>query len=422
MSITTRTLTPDEMRAFRTARLAALEAMPYFAHGLLNTHPLATEGLGTLAVDAHWRLYIDPELLTGDTAWPVGGLAAGLLHETGHLLREHAARAAALPHPVDHLRNNLATDAEVNDDLAAAGVAFPIEPVTPTGLGLTPGELAETYYHQLTPQHPEAGPDDPDPAGDSGGGGDSDHGCGSGAGDPPGGWELPPDDPGAPAVSAAEGELIRRRVADDIRRREQAGGRGTVPAELTRWAEHTLAPPTVNWRRVLAAAVRRQVASVSGRVDYTYRRPSRRRVPGVVKPAMRGTQVNAAVVIDTSASMGGDQLAAALSEVTGVLSATGVNRDTLRVLACDAAADTPRRVRSAADVELTGGGGTDMRAGLAAAEATRPRPDVVIVLTDGLTPWPDAPPRARVIVGVLGSEKAAEHAPAWATVVPIHPH
>ena len=46
----------------------------------------------------------------------------------------------------------------------------------------------------------------------------------------------------------------------------------------------------------------------------------------------------------------------------------------------------------ARDVELLGGGGTDMGAGLAKAAELRPRPDLIIVLTDGYTPWPSAPP------------------------------
>ena len=60
-------------------------------------------------------------------------------------------------------------------------------------------------------------------------------------------------------------------------------------------------------------------------------------------------------------------------------------------------------VRRARDVKLAGGGGTDLRPGLAAATAARPRPDVVVVLTDGYTPWPSsAPPGAAVVAALLG--------------------
>jgi hypothetical protein len=55
--------------------------------------------------------------------------------------------------------------------------------------------------------------------------------------------------------------------------------------------------------------------------------------------------------------------------------------------------------------------------GIAAAEAAHPRPDVVVVLTDGCTPWPEWPPRARLVVAIIGDPAVAEHVPPWATTV-----
>src|SRR5437764_1272375 len=53
------------------------------------------------------------------------------------------------------------------------------------------------------------------------------------------------------------------------------------------------------------------------------------------------------------------------------------------------------------DVQLTGGGGTDMRVGITAATRARPAPHVIVVLTDGDTPWPDEPTRARLVCAVI---------------------
>ena len=91
------------------------------------------------------------------------------------------------------------------------------------------------------------------------------------------------------------------------------------------------------------------------------------------------------MVCDTSGSMTEDLLAAALAEVDGLLRSLGLARQ-LRVLACDTAVAPARRITSARQVELVGGGGTDMGAGIAAAAALRPRPAVTVVLTDGYTP------------------------------------
>ena len=74
----------------------------------------------------------------------------------------------------------------------------------------------------------------------------------------------------------------------------------------------------------------------------------------------------------------------------------------LRVLACDAEVKWVRRVSPASQSYLGGGVGTDTAAGIAQALLMQPRRSAVIVLTDGLTPWPTEPLRgARVIVALI---------------------
>jgi hypothetical protein len=63
-----------------------------------------------------------------------------------------------------------------------------------------------------------------------------------------------------------------------------------------------------------------------------------------------------------------------------------------------------------------------MGAGIAAAAALRPRPAVIVVLTDGFTPWPDRPPRGcRVVVGRLAQRGVPPgwEPPPWARTVVI---
>ncbi len=66
-----------------------------------------------------------------------------------------------------------------------------------------------------------------------------------------------------------------------------------------------------------------------------------------------------------------------------------------------------------------------MGAGITAAVALRPRPSVIVVLTDGHTPWPERPLRnVRVVVGQL-TESGVPHPsppPAWARTVVIDDH
>jgi predicted metal-dependent peptidase len=95
------------------------------------------------------------------------------------------------------------------------------------------------------------------------------------------------------------------------------------------------------------------------------------------------------------------------------------------VLSCDAQVHSVKRVSRASQVELLGGGGTDMGEGITQALALRPRPSIVVVLTDGFTPWPlEAPRAAKVIVGLIEGQSGGawmHHppVPSWATVVRI---
>jgi hypothetical protein len=63
-----------------------------------------------------------------------------------------------------------------------------------------------------------------------------------------------------------------------------------------------------------------------------------------------------------------------------------------------------------------------MGAGIEAAAELKPRPSVVIVLTDGFTPWPHRPPAGlKVIVGLLsqGYGSGNWRPPEWARTVVI---
>jgi predicted metal-dependent peptidase len=194
-----------------------------------------------------------------------------------------------------------------------------------------------------------------------------------------------------------------------------------------RWAER-IVPSQTDWRRILAAEVQAGVVRATGMVDYSYRRPSRRSesAPSVIMPTLDRPLPDVAIVCDTSGSMTEDLLAQALAEVEALLQRVGLRGTNVRVLSCDAQVHSVRRVSRASQVDLIGGGGTNMGEGIDQALTLRPRPSVVVVLTDGFTPWPSRAPRgAKVIVGLLegGGPGIGMHGgpipPAWAKVVRI---
>ncbi|XTP38473.1 DUF2201 family putative metallopeptidase (plasmid) [Mycobacterium sp. TJFP1] len=414
-----RTLTAEELEAFRVVRLVALQLMPYYAAGLFSLRPVAAPGLGTWAVDRWWRIYLEPALLVGEHAWSVREAAGVLCHELNHLLRVHADRAASLPQPYSHTRWNLAADAEINDDLLDAGVELPAGVVTPQAIGCDDHGVAEDYYAHLADDDQT---DDDTSGGDRSGpedGGDE-PGCGSGAGLAPVPGELAPAEAvdGQPGVDDATAGVIRRQIAEAVR--EAAGsGRGTVPAGLQRWAQGVLTPPKIPWNRKLRAVTRRGCVEAAGRVQFTYTRPSRRQSPGLIMPSMRGPKVRVAIVFDTSASMTQGDLLAGMSEIRGVLKSAGISGDRLTLLTCDAATGTPQRIRRVEDIVLTGGGGTDMCVGIAAADALRPPPHVTIVISDGDTPWPARAPRAKLVCVIVGNEQAASRTPQFALTATV---
>jgi predicted metal-dependent peptidase len=384
------------------ARLVASDAQPFLAAALWAMSPVEQRDLGTFGVDERWRLYIDPDVLE---RWTVRECARVLLHEVGHLIRDHAARARLMG--VDESTSriwNHAADAEINDDLRSAAVELPEKGVFPKGLGLPEGKTAEFYYHRLL-AHADRVFDIPD--------------CGAGCHGQQrdvgvrAGHEHVDDLP--PGLDPAEALLVRRRVAEEIVR--GIGRRaGTSAGGWERWAA-ALLHPQIDWRVLLRTRIRSALAAVRGATDYSYRRPSRRRVPGIVMPALEQPLPAVSVVIDTSGSMRADQLDAAWSEVHGALRSLGVRRDLLRVYAGDVSMERIEAIGTQR-VVLPGGGGTDMRVGIDMALRGRPRPDLIVVLTDGVTPWPTARPSTRVVVALI-TDSLDIAAPAWATCVRV---
>ena len=396
------------------SRLWAATRFPYLASGVFGAQVIAEPDSGTVRVDEGWRMRADPELTAG---WTAAQLGSVLIHHVCHLLRTHAERAQAAGVGPDEARTWIrAADAEINDDLVPAGLELPGQPVLPHHLGAPDGLLAEQYFDGIRARGERGGR----------GGDTTDRSAQSGAGEAAGSWldcgsgadGVPRPGDGTGGLPGWQAELLRRQVAQDVL--AHAKQAGIVPAGLLRWAEEFL-HPKVDWRRLLAAELRRAVAQVAGAVDYSYRRPSRRStVAGqVVLPALRRPVPEVAVVCDTSGSMTEDLLAMVLAEVEGLLRALGLARQ-VRVLACDTAVAPAQRVTSARQVQLVGGGGTNMGTGIAAAVALRPRPAVTVVLTDGYTPWPAAAPKGtRVVVGLLGAD--APDAPPWARAVRVVP-
>jgi predicted metal-dependent peptidase len=386
---------------FQAARLLLVRDRPYYASALFRCPVVVTTAVPIMAVDRGWRLYVNP---VAANEMSVTRLAAALAHEVNHLLRDHCGRGEAVG-AIDadqHHRWNLAGDAELNDDLKRDGLDVDPDWVYPSTLRLPIDRTAEEYYAAIKQTSRKAS-------------------CGPGAGgvdfegDLAG--EVPPDDDvTAPAVGEVERRILRRRVAEDV---ERFSAIGTVPGGLVSWAAELLRPK-VDWRRQFASAVRSAVTR-PGTHDYDYRRFSRRngighevRWPGMIAHAPR-----AAVVVDTSGSMSDAMLHRCLSEVQAMLRSASVADESVRIITVDTAVGTDVRAADVRVVKRMGRGGTDLRVGITRALEGRPRPDVIVVLTDGYTPWPDRPtPGVQFSVGLVGTSRLSD-IPPWMRAIEI---
>jgi predicted metal-dependent peptidase len=214
-------------------------------------------------------------------------------------------------------------------------------------------------------------------------------------------------------VSEAVARVAIRQTAEEIVK-QASKEPGSVPAGILRTAEAIL-KPRVDWRSVLRAKVGKALVDLNARERPTYHRPHRRQgaLGNVLLPGAYGLKPEVAVVIDTSGSMGEKELGQALGELKALLRH---HRPT--VYTVDAEVHTAQKVFSLDQVRLLGGGGTDMGRGI--EKAVEDGHDLVVVLTDGYTPWPEKAPRATVVVGLIHDKgESPPEAPPWAKVVPI---
>jgi predicted metal-dependent peptidase len=372
--------------ALQAARVRAAHERSYFAPALFNLVPVETDLIGSMAVDSHWRLYYNCAWLTSHT---VEENASLLIHEVSHLVRDHEARRTAAGF-TNHQRWNTAGDCEINDDLQAEGLPLPGDPPLPGKYGFPSGINAERYYQQLSSRSASNGNasehDDPDAERD----------CGSGAHGERRFWERPPDDGtdgkdgGTPGVDRIKADLVRREVARLID--DTSPYDSTVPFAWRRWAHATLAP-RVDYMATIRHVVRRGLRrSTLGRYDRTYARPHRRQAcyGEFIVPSFYQPRPTPGFLIDTSGSMGDTLLTRAVSELASLTRQLGYGGEVV-VACCDAAVHTVKKAFTGAEVELYGGGGTDLRVGLRAF--VERKVDLLVVVSDCRTPWPkEAPP------------------------------
>jgi predicted metal-dependent peptidase len=357
---------------------------------------------------------LTPELMAGEFA-----------HEVGHVFLKHLARRGHR-NPDRWNRAGDLTLYTIVRDMGFQQVPWALQPVT---YGFKEHEATDAYYALLEEldkkgakkgqggQGPGQGQPGKQPQVGTGW-------CGSCAGHAVPGEPAAGSDPDERSPSDVE---VAVRDAAEAIKAAATRSRGSVPAGLLLMVDELLSPPKVPWQQTLRQTVRGAIAAwASGAGVDRYNRPSRHQASigwGPGRPILAVTRrpmPRVKFAVDSSGSMGageGSPLAAACAEVMGVVRALSAAVD---LVVCDAAVHTARKVGTIPELlaSVKGGGGTDFRPIFENVEASRPRPSVVIVATDGYGPAPKDPPRGVRVIWLLIGKDAPKPAP-WGDVVRI---
>lgn len=343
------------------AKVRLISKSPFWATLVLNSPLEVTDRVPTAATDGK-TIFVNPQFAADLTPNQMVFLLA---HEAGHIMLLHVQRMKGLIPNVANKAADYVLNALLEDD----GFEF-----IPGGL-LDPqytGAMEPVYYRLLKEQEDSS---------DQGGGGGKGEGEADGLGD-----DLLPSNM-TDAEAAEHAQKVRGMVAQAAALARQMG---RMPAHLARVVGDVLSPPTAPLD--LLRNYMQQVV----RDDESWSRRNRR-FSGQYLPDRHSVKLGPiGIIVDTSGSIGEDEINAAIADIREIAEALEPER--IYLIGADAAVTSEQELERGEEVrvKLQGGGGTDMRVPL--EHVAQYEPCVVVLITDGYTPWPDGEPDYPLIV------------------------
>lgn len=398
-----------KMTRMEQARSKMLIKHIFFASLILSTEMKPSKLNGTAWTDMVRIGYNEEfiESLDADTVMFV------LAHEVFHIMLKHGLRRG---HRKPQ-RWNIAADHAINLELKDAGFKLWDKCCAdPRFKGMSAEEIYTILDDEAAERKkerdkkgkpkdkgkPQPGQGDPADQGEptpgqSGGGGDEDPDDDEEAGGTGSDLVKPGQDGGEGQIDKATQAKIEQEINQKIAQAvTSARMMGQLPAGIARLVDGILNPP-LPWQEILRDYMTRPVNE-----DESWSRRNRR-YSRVVLPSRRSEAMGEIVVIgDTSGSMGDQFFAQVSAELTQIVEF--VKPERVRIIwadACECAGEQifePGEEINMQALRPEGGGGTDMRLPLKFVEQFDPV--VVLLLTDGYTPWPSDEPPFPLIVGM----------------------
>lgn len=348
----------DYKQKFEKATVRLMMYHPFFSTLIVTVKVVFTYEVQTAATDGRTH-YFNPDFLNSLTIEEIMGLRA---HEGAHDMFRHMFRMGSRQHVVW----NHACDYVINYILTQSKLVLPACGLFNDELGVLTSEAAYERLMRKLDEEKKRG--------------------GSGMPTPNGTEDLRDPGCGDEEEEAALGREISQRIAQAA---TQARLQGRMPAHLEQLVNQLL-NPQVPWPQVLKEYMTRLI-----RAQETWNRRNRRFK--VYLPTSFSTGMGEVCVIgDTSGSMIDDTNKVA-TEINAINEE--VRPERVRIVWADDGVSSEQVFEEGEHIvfKATGGGGTDMRKPLLHVEQYDPQ--VVILITDGYTPWPtEAPPYPLIVV------------------------
>lgn len=362
------------MNLLQKARGKMMIKQPFFATLMITTPWVETRDLPTAGTDME-KIYFNPDFV--ESLETVDKVMFLIAHEVMHIALNHGSRLRS--------RNpmiwNIACDFAINYILVDAGLEM-IEGgcYDAKFANMSADEIYDELMKQVDKARKQGGSGQPGTGGIPGF--DKMHGGQDGKGD-----LMPPSHGNDPAKAAEQQRKIQQKVAQAATAARMAG---KVSAGLERFIQDVL-DPKVPWPDLLRDYMTRVTKD-----DESWGRRNRR-FQDIYLPARHSEKMGEIIVIgDTSGSISNEELNQVAAEVQAV--ADQVKPERIRVIWADTKV-AGEQIFEEGELILAkpaGGGGTDMRVPLKHAEQFEPH--VVILITDGYTPWPAVEPDYPLIV------------------------